>query len=96
MHTAREAFIHCENDSALKTALRKRCFLNAKQIEAGDWIYFKNDRKWEGPVKVTTKDGKLLYAIRAGRLLTINSTFQNVPMFRLNQKKKRKQSVTTV
>ena len=78
MHTAREAFIHCENDSALKTALRKRCFLKAKQIEAGDWIYFKNDRKWEGPVRVTTKDGKLLYAIRAGRLLTINSDHANI------------------
>ena len=73
MHMAREAFIQCENDNAVKTALKKRCFTNAQKIEAGDWIYFKNDRKWEGPIKVTTKDGKLLYAIRAGRLITINS-----------------------
>ena len=40
----------------------------------GDWIYFKNKtRRWEGPVKITTKDGKLLYVVRAGRLMTINS-----------------------
>jgi hypothetical protein len=39
----------------------------------GDWIYFKNKTKrWEGPVKVTTRDGKLLYCVRAGSLLTIN------------------------
>ena len=53
-------------------------FSECQAIEAGDWIYFKNDRKWEGPVKVTTKDGKLLYAIRAGRLLTINSDHANI------------------
>ena len=72
MHMAREAFIQCENDNAVKTALKKRCFTNAQKIEAGDWIYFKNDQKWDGPIKVTAKDGELLYAIRAGRLITIN------------------------
>ena len=36
MHMAREAFIQCENDNALKMALKKKCFTNAQQIEAGD------------------------------------------------------------
>ena len=43
--------------------------------------FFKNDKKWEGPVKVTTKDGKLLYAIRAGKLLTINSDHAQLSKF---------------
>ena len=39
-----------------------------------NWIYVKNKtKKWVGPVKISTKDGKLFYAIRAGRLITINS-----------------------
>ena len=73
MHLAREMYIQCENDTALKTALRKRCFKSAEMVNIGEWIYFKNARAWEGPVKVVSKDGKLLYVVRAGRLLTINS-----------------------
>ena len=70
---AREAFIHCENDQALKMALKKRCFKTIENVNPGEWIYFKNGRKWEGPIKVTTVHGKLIYAVRAGRLLTINT-----------------------
>ena len=73
LHNAREAFIACESDRIIKTALKKRVYSQAQEISPGSWIYYKKDKKWEGPVKVTTKDGKLLYAIRAGRLLTINS-----------------------
>ena len=63
MHMAREMFIQCESDHILKMALKKRCFASSKEISPGEWIYFKNGKRWEGPVKVTTKDGKLLYAV---------------------------------
>ena len=55
-------------------ALKQRIFAHTDEIKAGDWIYFKNkSKRWEGPVKVTTTNRKLLYAVRGGRLLTINS-----------------------
>ena len=74
MHLGREAFMECEADRVLKTALRKRIYVRKEQINAGDWVYFKNkSKRWEGPVKITTNDEKLLYAVRAGSLLTINS-----------------------
>ena len=73
MHSAREAFIKCESDKVLKQALKSRIYVQGKNIVPGDWIYFKNNtKKWEGPVKITTKDGKLLYAVRNRKLLTIN------------------------
>ena len=56
----------------LKAALKQRIY-KRDDIEVGDWIYFKNDKKWQGLIEVTTKDGKKLYAVRAGSLLTINS-----------------------
>ena len=74
MHLGREAFIECEADRVLKTALRKRVYARNDNIGPGDWIYFKNkSKRWEGPIKVTTCNGKLLYAVRAGSLLTINT-----------------------
>ena len=73
MHLARESFISCESDRILKLALKQRVYKKVGEIFIGDWIYYKNHRKWEGPVKVTSKDGKLLYAVRANRLLTINA-----------------------
>ena len=60
LHKAREAFIECESDRIIKTALKKRFYSQPEDISPGSWIYFKNDKKWEGPVKITTKDGKLL------------------------------------
>ena len=74
MYLGREAFVECESDRVLKTALRKRVYARNDDIRSGDWIYFKNkSKRWEGPVKVTTCSGKLLYAVRTGRLLTINT-----------------------
>ena len=72
MHMAREAFVECESDRVIKIALKKRLYVTSDEVYPGDWVYFKNQRKWEGPVKITTKDGKLLYCVRAGKLLTIN------------------------
>lgn len=74
MYLGREAFIECESDRVLKTALKKRVYARNDNIHPGDWVYFKNkSKRWEGPVKITTCSGKLLYAVRAGRLLTINT-----------------------
>ena len=70
---AREAYIQGESDRVLKAALKQRVYKRGEDIQAGDWIYFNNTGKWQGPVKVTTKDGKSLYVVRGGRLLTINS-----------------------
>ena len=73
MHLAREAFIECESDRVIKTVLKKRLYTKSADVHIGEWIYFKNKRKWEGPVKILTKDGKLLYSVKAGKLITINS-----------------------
>ena len=73
LHAAREEFIKCESDRVLRTALKQRVYARREDIQRGDWVYYKNKTKrWEGPVKVAARDGKLLYAVRAGRLLTIN------------------------
>ena len=73
LHLAREAYIECENDHVLKMALKKRVYVDPKGLKPGTWIYFKNQKKWEGPVKITTMSGKLVYAIRKGQLLKINT-----------------------
>ena len=81
LHAAREAFIKCEADKVLKQALKSRIYTQGQDISVGDWIYFKKLRKWEGPVKITTRDGNLLYAVRNGRLLTINSDHATLARF---------------
>ena len=64
LHMAREMFIQCESDRVLRTALKQRVYSNGEKIDRGDWIYFKNKTKrWEGPVKVVAKDGKLIYCV---------------------------------
>ena len=79
LHQAREAFIEVENDQAIKTALKKKVYSDPHSIKNGDWIYFKNDKKkWEGPVKVNMKNGKLLHLVRKGQLLTINTDHAHV------------------
>ena len=78
---AREAYIQGESDRILKAALKQRVYKRGEDIVAGDWIYFNNTGKWQGPVKVTTKDGKSLYVVRGGRLLTINTDHAQLAMF---------------
>ena len=72
MHRSREAFIESEPDRSLKSALKQRFFKGAGDISVGDCIYYKNSSKWEGLVKIHSKNGKLLYSVRANKLLTIN------------------------
>ena len=72
MHLAREMFVQCESDRVLAEALKRRVYVGAGEIYPGMWIFFKQRRRWMGPVKVHSIDGKKLYAVRAGKLLTIN------------------------
>lgn len=81
MFLAREAYIQGESDKILKKALKQRVYKRGEDIRVGDWIYFTDKGKWKGPVKVTTKDGKSLYVVRAGRLLTINSDHAQLASF---------------
>lgn len=81
MHLAREAYIAGESDKKLKAALKQRIYKRGANIKPGDWIYFKNQDKWQGPVKVAARDGKSLYAVRGGRFLTINADHADIAMF---------------
>ena len=81
LHLAREAYISGESDRVIKAALKQRIYKRGNDIKQGDWIYYKNNGKWQGPIKVCGKDGKSLYAIRAGKLLTINSDHADIAMF---------------
>ena len=74
MHLERKAFIECEADRVLKTASKKRVYAGNDNFAPGDWVYYKNkSKRWEGPIQITILSGKLLYAVRAGILLTINT-----------------------
>ena len=72
MHLAREAFVQCESDRVLAEALRKRLYVGGGQGFPGMWVYYKQGRKWQGPIKIHSIDGKKLYSVRAGRLITVN------------------------
>ena len=73
LFSAREAYIAGESDRTLKAALKQRIYKRGEDIVIGDWIYFHREKKWNGPVKVIGKDGKSLFVVRGGKLLTINS-----------------------
>ena len=87
MHLARQAYIECESDRVLKTALKQRIYQRGDDVKQGDWIYFKNKplkmghSKWEGPVKVVAKDRKTLYVVRGGKFLSINSDHAQIAAF---------------
>ena len=81
MFLAREAYVQGESDKILKMALKQRIYKRGEDIRVGDWIYYSDKGKWKGPVKVTTKDGKSLFVVRAGRLLTINTDHAQLASF---------------
>ena len=74
MIKAREIYASLQADQDLKNALTQRIYSHLERIKPGNWIYYKTniDRYWRGPVKVTSSDGKRLYVLQGGRLLTIN------------------------
>ena len=81
MHLAREAYIAGESDKVLKAALKDRIYTRGNNIKIGNWIYFKNNGRWQGPVKVAGKDGKSLYVVRGGKFLTVNTDHADVANF---------------
>ena len=81
LHLAREAYTWGESNRVIKAALKQRIYKRGQDVKHGDWIYYKNNGKWQGPMKVCAKDGKSLYAVRAGKLLTINSDHADIAMF---------------
>ena len=74
MLKAREVFTSLESDRVLRTALQQRIYSRSDKVQGGDWIYYRNNSSsiWKGPVKVTTREGKRIYVLSGGRLLTIN------------------------
>ena len=72
MHQARQAYIECESDRVVAEALKKRLYIGVEEVSKGMWVYYKQRGVFHGPVKIHSVDGKRLFAVRAGRLLTIN------------------------
>ena len=72
MYQAREAFVQLESESTLREALKQRLYARVNDINLQDWIYFKQQNRWHGPVKVVGIEGKRIHCMRAGRLITVN------------------------
>ena len=73
LQLAREKFIECESDRTLKEALKARLYAPPDEIKEGDWIYYKQEhRRWMGPVQVTSRQGKKLWAVRNGATICVS------------------------
>ena len=74
MLKARETFASLESDRILRQAMKQRIYSKSDSVKGGDWIYYRNNSSnvWKGPVKVTTREGKRIYVLSGGKLLTIN------------------------
>ena len=74
MIKARHIYASLQADQELKNALIQRIYSHPEKVKPGNWIYYKTnvDRYWKGPVKVTSNDGKRLYVLQGGKLLTVN------------------------
>ena len=74
MLKARETFASLESDRVLRQAMKQRIYSKSDSVKGGDWIYYRNNSSnvWKGPVKVTTREGKRIYVLSGGKLLTIN------------------------
>ena len=75
MVSARQFYAECQANKNLRQALKQRIYADVANIKKGDWIYYQTSvqRYWKGPVKISAIDGKRIYVIQGGRLLTINS-----------------------
>ena len=72
MHAAREEYIKSESNRTIREALKKRLYVGVEEIHPGWWIYYKQNRIWQGPVKVIAVDGKKIHAYRLGKHICIN------------------------
>ena len=72
MHAGREEYINSESNRVIKEALKKRLYVGVEEIHPGWWIYYKQNRIWQGPVKVIAVDGKKIHYYRLGKHICIN------------------------
>ena len=75
MMSARESFAAAESDRVLRKALEQRIYSNHNNLEVGQWIYFKCnvDRSWQGPARLTLRDGKNLHLVKHGQPFVVNA-----------------------
>ena len=78
---AREAYVQGESDKILKMALKQRIYKRGEDVGVSDWIYYNDKGKWHGPVKVSAKDGKSLFVVRGGKLVTVNTDHAQLANF---------------
>ena len=65
LYSARQAYI--ESDSKIKFALKSNLQSCSKDLQQGEWIYYKReDEKWKGPAKIIGIDGKKLLVSQGG------------------------------
>ena len=62
-------------------ALKQRICKRGDDLSVKDWIYYNDKGKWYGPVKITAKDGKSLFVVRGGRLVTVNTDHAQLATF---------------
>ena len=77
LYSARQAYIKSESDSKIKLALKSNLRRCSKDLQQGEWIYYKQeDEKWKGPAKIIGIDGKKLVVSQKGGLF--KSSCRNV------------------
>ena len=72
MYKAREAYIQLESDKTIREALKQRLYTSVDHVALGDWIFYKDNNRWFGPVRVVGVEGKRIHVMRAGRINTVN------------------------
>ena len=59
--------IKSESDSKTKLALKSNLQRCSKDLQEGEWIYYKReDEKWKGPAKIIGIDGRKLVVSKGG------------------------------
>ena len=83
-HLARQAYVEGESSKSLKLALKQKIYRRPETVERNDWVFFKNlpfSKIWEGPLKILARDGKTLFAVRANKMLAINTEHAELAPF---------------
>ena len=72
LYSARQAYIKSESDSKIKLALKSNLQRCSKDLQQGEWIYYKRgDEKWKGLAKIIGIDGKKLVVSQGGLISRI-------------------------